>query len=353
MRVLVSSSSGAGHFGPLIPFVQALQNRGDEVLLAVPPARRQQAEALGGPVLPLPDPPKEAVDEIWERVRSGQPASVDREIFAGLNTTAYLPVLERACHEWQPDVLMHEAAEFAAPIVAQRNGIRHVQVAIGLASVESGALGAVAPALDERLIGVSEAIRASPYFARLPASIDPSPYPDTRRVRIGDYPEKISGEGIFVSFGTIVSSLPSAAEVYRETLAALGDLPVTAVLTSGGADLALDPVPANVTVARWVDQDALIAGARVVVCHGGAGTTFGALASGVPVVVVPFMADQPVNGRIVTEAGCGLMVEPGPALRERLRDAIERVLGEAPFGQNARAFAAETAELPAIASIGL
>ncbi len=346
----MSSSSGAGHFGPLIPFVQALKNRGDEILLAVPPARRRQAEALGVGMLELPDPPKAELDEVWERVRSGQPASVDREIFAGLNTTAYLPDLEQACRDWHPDLVMHEAAEFAAPIAAQRNGVRHAQIAIGLAAIESGALHFVAPALDERLAGVSEAIRESPYFTRLPASVDPSPYPDTRRVRSGEKLEKSSGEEVFVSFGTVVSSLPNAAEVYRETLAALGDLPVKAVLTSGGADLALGPVPANVTVARWVDQDALIAGAGVVVCHGGAGTTFGALESGVPVVVVPFMADQPVNGRIVTEAGCGLMVPPGPSLRERLREAIERVIQETGFRRAARAFADETAELPLIGS---
>jgi UDP:flavonoid glycosyltransferase YjiC (YdhE family) len=363
VRVLFSSSSGAGHFGPMIPFVQALQSRGDDVLVAVPPARQQQAGALGAELLLLPDPPAEDVAEVWSRVQAGRPASVDQEIFAGLNTTAYLPVLEQACREWAPGLVLHEAAEFAGAIVASCKGIRHAQIAIGLAAVESSALQSVFPVLEKHAAGVSEAIRASPYLTRLPAFLDPSPYPDTRRVRADPRRrrEEVADPGplIFVSFGTVVGTLPIAAEIYRETLAALHELPVRAVLTTGGtgAGLMLGAIPGNVTVADWVDQDAMIASATVVVCHGGAGTTFGALGGGVPVVVVPFMADQPANARIVTAAGAGLTVSPGAdaadssPLRERLRRAIETVLREPSFRRNARVFADETAAMPAIGSI--
>ncbi|MCD5351445.1 glycosyltransferase [Kineosporia mesophila] len=351
----------------MIPFVEALLRRGDDVLVAVPAVRRAQADALGARVLLLPDPSEADVAEVWSRVRAGQPASVDREIFAGLNTTAYLPVLERACREWEPELVLHEAAEFAGAIAAHRSGIRHAQIAIGLALVEAGALEGVAPVLEERAAGVVEAIRASTYFTRLPVWLDPSSYPDTRRVRVGagrgrrESPGSAEpGPQVFVSFGTVVSSLPGAAEVYREALEALRDLPVRAVLTTGGAGarLGLEPgrgleeIPPNVMVSDWVDQDPMLAAASVIVCHGGAGTTFGALENGVPVVVVPFMADQPTNARIVTEAGAGLTVEPvadGP-LRQRLRTAIETVLREPSFRRKAMEFARDTAEMPEISA---
>ena len=48
----------------------------------------------------------------------------------------------------------------------------------------------------------------------------------------------------------------------------------------------------------------------VVVGHGGSGTTFGALAAGVPVVIVPLFADQFANAERVAEAGAALVVEP-------------------------------------------
>jgi len=353
----------AGHFGPVIPFVQALRGRGDEVLVAVPQARWEQARALGAALLLLPDPPAEEVAEVWARFRAGQPASPDKEIFAGLNTTAYLPALEQACREWAPDLVLHDAAEFAGAIAAHRQGIRHGQIAIGLASIEGGALTNVSPVLDRYAAGIAELIRASPYLTRLPASLDPSPYPDTRRVRT--HARQIRTEAnetqppVYVSFGTVVSSLPGASEVYRETLAALGNLPVRALLTTGGAGarLSLGAIPENVTVADWVDQDAMIAGASVVVCHGGAGTTFGALESGVPVVVVPFVADQPTNARIATAAGAGLTVVPGPdesgRLRERLLRATETVLREPSFRHQASAIAQETAALPLLDPLAL
>jgi len=79
--------------------------------------------------------------------------------------------------------------------------------------------------------------------------------------------------------------------------------------------------------------------AAVVCCHGGSGTTFGTLAAGVPLVILPMFADQPANGRRLTATGAGLVVEPfggtdhamgrfGPADVPRIRAAIEAVLGD-------------------------
>jgi hypothetical protein len=45
--------------------------------------------------------------------------------------------------------------------------------------------------------------------------------------------------------------------------------------------------------------DAVLPHAALVVCHGGSGSTFGALAAGVPLVIWPLFADQFRNGRAV------------------------------------------------------
>ena len=54
-------------------------------------------------------------------------------------------------------------------------------------------------------------------------------------------------------------------------------------------------------------------------CHGGSGTTLGALAAGLPLVIVPLFADQPANAKRVAEVGAGLVVEP-------LREGATRAL---------------------------
>jgi UDP:flavonoid glycosyltransferase YjiC (YdhE family) len=94
------------------------------------------------------------------------------------------------------------------------------------------------------------------------------------------------------------------------------------------------------------------------VCHGGSGTTFGALAAGVPLVIVPMFADQPVNARLVSAAGAGLVVTRGPASMDaiggglsddapRLREAIEAVLADDSYRQAASLIADEMGALPA------
>ncbi len=85
-----------------------------------------------------------------------------------------------------------------------------------------------------------------------------------------------------------------------------------------------------------MDQVEVTAQAALVVCHGGAGTTLGALTAGVPVVVFPLFADQADNGRCVVAAGAGATIEArGAAAANRtiesedtaaLREAILQVL---------------------------
>jgi UDP:flavonoid glycosyltransferase YjiC (YdhE family) len=84
--------------------------------------------------------------------------------------------------------------------------------------------------------------------------------------------------------------------------------------------------------------------AAAVVCHGGSGTVLGALAAGVPMVVVPLGADQPHNAQRIAATGAGLALPKPDA--SSLRAAIERVLAEAVFRNNARRLAAEIAALP-------
>ncbi len=52
----------------------------------------------------------------------------------------------------------------------------------------------------------------------------------------------------------------------------------------------LRPLPRNAHVVRWWPQAAVLAHAAAMLGHGGFGTTMGALAAGVPQVVVPSSA---------------------------------------------------------------
>src|SRR5699024_9122648 len=103
---------------------------------------------------------------------------------------------------------------------------------------------------------------------------------------------------VYVTFGSVAGGMAMVAGVYAAAVEAVADLDADVLLTVGRDT---DPssfgrVPRHVRVERWVDQASVLTRASVVVCHGGGGSTLGALAAGVPVVAVPlFSADQFIN----------------------------------------------------------
>jgi UDP:flavonoid glycosyltransferase YjiC (YdhE family) len=374
VRVVVASTGGAGHFNPLVPFIEALVRRGDEVLVVGPPELEATVEASGHRFRIGGQPPADELARIWQRVPTAPwreaAVLVNREIFGRLCTAAMLPMLERACREWRPDLVVREPCEYASAVAAEHGHIPHAQVAISLAEVEAASLELAAPVLEPYDDRIVERLRASPYLTRFPASLDPSPFTATRRfreasdVRHAPLPDWWHGSDaplVYATFGSVAGQLPIAAGAYRLTLDAVTGLPARVLLTVGRAtDVAeLGPIPANVHVEAWVPQADVLGHAALIVCHGGSGTTFGALAAGVPVVLVPLFADQLTNARRLTAAGVALAVEPdrgpadamgraGPEDAPCLRAAIETVLAGAAYRRAAGRIADEMLAQPAI-----
>ena len=375
MRVLFASTRGAGHFNPLVPFIDGAVRGANEVMVAGPPSLAETVERAGYRFWPGEAPPEEELGPTWARVPTASPEEAETivvaEIFAGLNVRAMLPHLNEACAEWRPDLVLRDPSEFASAFAAEAHGIPHGRIAIGLAAAERDALSIARPVLDDRSPGVTERMWGSAYLSLFPASLEDPEAPHPPRVHRfrapGDdaapqpLPDWWPGDDrplVYVSFGSVTGGLPIASAVFGSVLEAAAGLPARILFTIGNeTDVeALGPAPPNVRIERWVPQARVFASAEAVVCHGGSGTTLGALAAGLPLVVVPLFADQPVNARRVAAVGAGLAVEPDPgsaadAIRGRvdpgaLRAAIEAVLGEAAYRRAARRVAEEIAALP-------
>ena len=146
---------------------------------------------------------------------------------------------------------------------------------------------------------------------------------------------------VHVTEGTMHTEKPL---VLRTAAQALADLPVNVVMTTGGnrepAELGLGPLAPNIRVERWVAHSDLLPRTQLVVTTGGAGTVMAVLAAGVPLVIVPTDWDKPENAQRVVEAGAGLRLPLRHCQPERLRAAVERVLAEPAFRQNAERLAA-------------
>lgn len=350
MRVLFASTQGAGHFGPLIPLVEACERNGHETLIVGPPTLKSR----GHPFVAGASPPDDVLGPLWGRMPTLPPAQGDvvvvGSIFAELNVDAMLPTHRELLERWQPDLVVREASEFASAIAAEEHGIRHVRVAISISVVERGALGIARPALDGRRAGVSDRIAASPYLSYFPGAVDPAPFAVTRirhpaveagSATLPDWWPGLGGPLVYVSFGSVAATFPPAAQVYADALEAVRELPVRVLLTTGGHELELGAVPDNVHVERWVDEPAVLGHADAVVGHGGAGTTLSALAAGCPLVGVPLFGDQPLNVAAVAAARAGVV-----APLDGIRRGIELVLEDDRYRAAARAAAEEMRAYP-------
>jgi UDP:flavonoid glycosyltransferase YjiC (YdhE family) len=361
----------------LVPFLVAAQRRGDEVRVIGPPALREMVQREGFTFVPGGEPPEAEIAPIREQLAVAAPleASVlgNRELFGRLAADAMLPAADRFVEEWQPDLVLRDPAEFASAVVAHRRSVPVGQVAISLAEVEAGSLAVAAPALDRHGAGITDALRAEPYLTRFPDALDPSPFATTIRYHDGDSSEPVAlpdwwagsrAPLVYVTFGTVLGFMSIAADVFKVATAAVGSFDARVLLTVGhefDRTGALGAVPDHVHVEPWVDQADVLAAADLVVCHGGSGTVYGALAAGVPLVVVPVFADQFENAHRVTRSGAGIAVEQqrhdGRGARTpidadavpRITGAIQQVLADPSFRTRAQTIASEMAETPTVA----
>ena len=153
MRVLLASTSGAGHFGPLVPFAHALRRAGHEILVAAPISAQSRVERAGLPSICFADPLERDVAPVWEHVRAATPDEANRlvlgELFGRVRARAALPGVELAIDAWRPDVVVRESCEFASAVAAEARDIPVARVGAFLQTVEDYTIRTAAPAVDE------------------------------------------------------------------------------------------------------------------------------------------------------------------------------------------------------------
>jgi UDP:flavonoid glycosyltransferase YjiC (YdhE family) len=372
MRILFSSTRGAGHLQPLLPYAQALVARGHEVVVAAPAEVGAALNKAGLRHEPFDHPGDQALAPIWARLKGdwteASMAIAARELFAGAAATAALPKLQETLRAFGPELVVRDSVEYGALVAAEAAGVRHARVAVHSVSFEEPL-----PALIDEPITALRALaglppdkgaslRAEPVFSSFPASLDrvpsASPMQPPFRARVideapssapavwakSDDPRPL----VYITFGTIIGTNALGRSIYRTSLEAVANLPVRALLTTG-QDLdpdVLGAIPPNAHVQAWVPQRDVFPHAAALVCHGGSGTLLGGLAAGLPLVIVPFGADQPHNAKLVAAAGAGLASSKPDA--GALRAAIEKVLAAPELRREAQRLAGEIAALPTI-----
>jgi len=109
------------------------------------------------------------------------------------------------------------------------------------------------------------------------------------------------------------------------------------------------PQPANIHIERFIPQAEILPHCNLIVSHGGSGSVMGALAYGLPSVLIPMGADQPLNAARCKALGVARVLDPVEATPESVRAAAGTVLEAPAYRKAAERLRDEIAALPDIA----
>lgn len=375
MRVLFSSTWGYGHVFPMVPLAQACLATGHDVLWVSNEPARSLVEAAQIPFAPA-GLSTQGVRDAEQRNRSHvqRLAPQDRAAFAfphlfgAWAAPAMTADLLPLASAWQPDVLVHEAAELASPLVGAVLGVPSLTHSFGGAvppqflteagqrlehlwsehgqslppyggCLQSVYLDICPPSvqpIDLSHIPVRQAVKPVSWTGPVPALLPPYLQPDDRPL-------------VYLTLGTVNNRAP----VLGTAMEMLGALPVRVLAAIGpdGDPDAFGPQPPNVAVERWVPQSRVLEHCDAVVSHAGSGTFLSALALGLPQLCLPQAADQFRNSAAGVRRGAALALNPDEATGEDIATSVLRLLREASFRAAAGDVATEVAAMPAPADV--
>lgn len=358
MRILFTFAGGSGHLEPLIPIARAAEAAGHTVAFAGRPWMAPKVEELGfacfaaGSDLGLTPQrlPLAAIDlqRDMRTVGSGFGRRVARDRAADL-----LPL----CARWKPDLLVCEELDFGAMLVGERLALPHATVLViaagGFVRPEY-----VAPPLDE--VRAEHGLPPDPELAMsrrhlvlspfAPSYRDPAhPLPaNAHALRLGaiDAAQRDATPTLHFTLGTIYNM--ESGDLFQRVLAGLRDLSANVVVTVGRD---LDPAefgaqPANVRIERFIPQASLLPRCDAVVSHGGSGSVANALAHGLPMLLIPLGADQPLNAARCEALGVARVLDAATATPHEVRDAVSQLLGDERYRERAERIRDEIAALP-------
>jgi MGT family glycosyltransferase len=400
---------GGGTVPPELSLVRGLVARGHSVTTIADPTLAGEVEEAGSAFTPWARAPHRASDDPLDVIFADWEARTPTAMLAGMRdrficgpAEAFAADVDEAVARVRPDAVVVDAMLLGAQVAAEASGLPWAALmpniyflpAPGLPPFGPGWTPATGPAgrLRERVVAAMSrrvwakglpAVNAARAARGLAALDDPLTQPlQARRVLVlssaaFDFPARLPANVRHVGpplddpawagaweppagdeplvLVALSSNFQNQRSVLERIAAALGELPVRGIVTSGPAIAPEDvPAPANVAVVRSAPHGQVMAAAAAVVTHGGHGTVMKALAAGVPIVCMPMGRDQADNAARIVARGCGVRLAAGSGER-RIRAALERVLADPGYRAAAARIGAalreESAGDPALAEL--
>jgi UDP:flavonoid glycosyltransferase YjiC (YdhE family) len=367
-RILFTFAGGRGHADPLVPLARAAARAGHDVLFSGRPSALGALAERGFATTPTGSdrgagPPERIPLAPPDRAREEQ---VMREGFAGALAAERSDAVLALARAWRAEAVVCDETDFGASVVAELLGLPCATVVVIAAGRLARAEVVAEPvaALRERLgLAPEPAPDARPLVvvpfpiafrdpelpppagavAVRPTALDPGPHEPAPAwlARLG-----ARRPAIAVTLGTVFNL--ESGDLLERVVDATASLAVDVAVTVGPQ---LDPAllagrPGNVHVERVVALADLLPRVDVMVSHGGSGSVLGALAHGVPSVLLPMGADQPDNAERAVALGVARALDPVRVTALEIRDAVTATLADDAMRARARDWAEVCRRLP-------
>ncbi|GAA4861004.1 salmochelin biosynthesis C-glycosyltransferase IroB [Saccharopolyspora rosea] len=386
MRILFTAAPGYGLMLPIVPLIWAARAAGHEVLVATTGEMTEVGARAGLPVVDV-YPERDIWELLLRHVGKSEPDEDAPELTEehrlamrsanpfGLFTVTMTEGSIEAGRAFGPDLVVFTSDHVAGRLTAQALGVPALEVGNRISwsmrdadwREERGNL-----VDDEVTTLIREKLGIPAELPRVVARIDPRA--PSMRGLVADETDPRDGvpwwpmrfvpfnggavlpewalhrperPRVCVTLGTVVPIMNGTSNL-SVVIEALGGMDVEVVLAAGKADLSeLGALPDNVHSVGFLPLSGFLPTCSLIVHHGGSGTTAAPLHYGVPQLVLPAFADNPMSAERVVERGVGLSHDPTTVDVDTVRELAGRLLTEPAFAAAAEEVSAEMAAQPA------
>ena len=360
MRILFSAAGGHGHLQPLIPLARAAAAAGHEVLVSATPSLANRVENLGLPFAPSGPELLPIHSELTLHTLDEERLAIPRHFIGNLAPVRAHDLIDIA-RDWGAGLMVADEADYGSAVVAEVLDLPHATVITngsgGLATAElirdplEELRTAFGLATEDGTLMLQRSLKLNPFPAQFRSPTDPliGPVINYRAASALPNAGQLDGGTVYVTLGTIFNT-ESGGLLARLSSAAAAATGVRSVIVATGEHLdpaGLGPQPDEVTAYQFVAQHEVLSACSAVVCHGGSGTVLDAISYGLPLVLLPLGADQPLNAQRCEALGCGVVLQADQVGMEEITCAVEEVLAQPSYRAASTRLRAGLAQLPA------
>jgi UDP:flavonoid glycosyltransferase YjiC (YdhE family) len=369
VRILFTFAGGSGHFEPLVAIARAAAAAGHTVAFGGQPVMIPAIEAAGFTAFAMAGATLSATPERLPLLKldAEREDHALREGFATRLARQRFAAALALCAEWQPDLIVCDEVDFGAVVAAERLGLPFATVLV-IAAGSFVRKQVIAEPLNQ--LRAEHGLPPDPDLAMLSRYLVLSPFPPSYRDpafplpatahslrplilepgRNDSAPAWLTGLSgaptVYFTLGTVFNV--ESGDLFERVLAGLRGLPINVIATVGREidPEEFGPQPATVHIERYISQALVLPQCDLVVSHGGSGSVVGALAHGLPSVLIPMGADQPLNAARCADLGVARVLDALEATPESVREAVSSVLAAPSYRQAAERMRDEIAALP-------